>query len=367
MACSLVCRNLSRRLRRAFTLVELLVVIAIIGVLVALLLPAIQAAREAARRAQCATRLKQMGLAAMNHEAANKILPVGGWGWGWAGDPDRGYNVQQPGGWYYNSLDYLEQSALRRLGTDGNAATITVQQRTEGAKRISAPLNEYVCPSRPGSPTKAYTHGTGFVNITIVANTMVARKDYAANAGDRPPSDNAGDTWRSGGGNYTQFGPAGNTLTLTSFTRHFQMLHGYGAYLPANGVVGVASECELSHIEDGTSNTIWVGEKYINDKMYDAIAGGDNNGNDQGWDCAADVDNLRWTMDPPKPDEWVDPLNGGLNSHRSTQVFGSAHTAGCQFVYCDGSGHMISYDVDPAVFHSMGNRYDGETNGSPTP
>jgi prepilin-type processing-associated H-X9-DG protein/prepilin-type N-terminal cleavage/methylation domain-containing protein len=49
--------------RRAFTLVELLVVIAIIGVLIALLLPAVQAAREAARRANCASNMRQIGLA----------------------------------------------------------------------------------------------------------------------------------------------------------------------------------------------------------------------------------------------------------------------------------------------------------------
>ena len=64
--------------KRGFTLVELLVVIAIIGILVALLLPAIQAAREAARRAQCQTNLKQIVLAALNHESTKKNLPSSG-------------------------------------------------------------------------------------------------------------------------------------------------------------------------------------------------------------------------------------------------------------------------------------------------
>ncbi len=60
-----------------FTLIELLVVIAIIGVVIAVIAPAMGKAREGARRAQCASNLRQIGIAWQLYlEDHNETFPV---------------------------------------------------------------------------------------------------------------------------------------------------------------------------------------------------------------------------------------------------------------------------------------------------
>lgn len=62
--------------RRAFNLLELLVVIAIIAILAALLLPVLTAARQRAQTANCASNLRQIGIALQSYLTENASFPL---------------------------------------------------------------------------------------------------------------------------------------------------------------------------------------------------------------------------------------------------------------------------------------------------
>jgi prepilin-type N-terminal cleavage/methylation domain-containing protein len=324
--------------RRGFTLVELLVVIAIIGVLVALLLPAVQAAREAARRSQCVNHLKQIGIGFLTHESTHRFLPCSGWSPWVVGDPLLGAGRGQPGGWMYQILPYIEEQTVYDLPNDGDKS-ITPTQRTLALKLQETPITVFNCPSR--RPARPY--GFRLANTWTPHNsgrpTLVARGDYAANAGDGPE------------------GPKFWVKEDKTFAERPEWLFRNFANVnqtpwpPFDGQTGInylGAEVKFQHIMDGSSKTYLVGEKNLNPDAYESDGsadGGDNHSYYQGWDW----DTHRWAADqwPAVPD------TPGLEAY---QQFGSAHPGVWHAVMCDGSVTSIDYGVDIEIHKGFANR-----------
>jgi len=173
--------------RRGFTLVELLVVIAIIGILIALLLPAVQAAREAARRASCSNNIKQLGLALLNYESANQVLPCASVvivraDLASAGNGCSAYNRQS---WMVTLLPFIEQTSLYlqynpmypgqgRTNWCGSANAVKPAGSTV-TPPLSVPISTILCPSDGlGGPTREYGCG-----IYAAGNYMAFQGNYS--------------------------------------------------------------------------------------------------------------------------------------------------------------------------------------------
>jgi prepilin-type N-terminal cleavage/methylation domain-containing protein/prepilin-type processing-associated H-X9-DG protein len=321
---------IARRTRKpGFTLVELLVVIAIIGILVALLLPAVQSAREAARRMQCSNNLKQIGLAALNHENAQGYFPSCGWGWAWVGDPDRGFGKKQPGGWIYSSLPYCEQMTIYnmpKVGAPGSTA-----RKAATTQMCRTPIASFNCPTRrpaklftvtyPGNPNTAYN----------ADNTdKHSRSCYAVNAGSI--------------GNNSIMGSSDPAL----YERDDPSIMNVAA-ATCNGVSYYRSEVSIADISDGTTNTYYAGEKNIDSLQY--LTGGDGADNTSMFQ-GHDWDVVRWTNKDTMP---VADRPG----YQPFSPFGGPHSGGFIAVFCDGSVHKINYSIDADTHTRLGVRNDG--------
>ncbi len=307
------------RSKHGFTLVELLVVITIIGILIALLLPAVQSARESARMVQCKNNLRQLALGCLMHEQVQGHFPANGFNYRWAGDPNRGFGADQPGGWLYNILPFIEQSALRELGKDLDDAG----RRAAGAQVAGTVVSTFICPSRGAAEPFDYTLGGGRYGFMNLNPPKITRSDYAGNAGNRES--------------------------------------GWCAYNTTNhtGVIYSRDGLPAALIRDGASNTYLIGERYIVPEHYNAPG---SSGNDQGWMSGHDFDVFRCTDYRAN-----DPTTSAIYAPRQDrsgvdvrEMFGSAHAV-FHMAMCDGSVQGVSYSIDPEVHWRLGNRKDGES------
>jgi prepilin-type N-terminal cleavage/methylation domain-containing protein/prepilin-type processing-associated H-X9-DG protein len=301
----------------AFTVIELLVVIFIIGILIALLVPAVQVVRESGRITQCKNNLRQLGLGLLQHEQTQGRFPSNGWGYRWTGEPDRGTGPNQPAGWIYNILPYLEQPQMRELGLRESGAA----RQASLSQLIQTPLPVLMCRNRavkraPLNPVSA--------PFNAQFAPLVARTDYAVNEGDFIP----------------RGGPGPGTLAEGDDPRF-----PWPDTSRVTGICYLRSQIYLAQIRDGQSHTYLVGEKYVMvDKYFDVT----DPGYDQHPYCGVDLDINRWTASPPRAD--------GLAP--GERMFGSGHPAGCNFVFCDGAVRTVRYEIDPELHRRLGNRQD---------
>ena len=297
-------------MRRAFTLIELLVVIAIIGILIALLLPAVQKVREAAQRSQCQNNLKQLALAAHNHEGVYGRFPPG-------------LNITMPPAlrfpptpvpgqsfsWIEALLEFFEQDNLKKSMNFVTANGADSQYAKGNCDSPDAPgaqtIKILLCPSDrlPSPPVQIYG-----------GNYHLGLTSYGGNAGS-----------------------VSMVYTLQKF----------------DGVLYTNSAVRPGDIIDGTSNTIMIGERFHYDPNFANIS------DYAGWAWA----NANSTEDyllgagltganvhTGTPINWMVPDGQGANvlyQQPRFNAFGSGHPGGANFAFADGSVRFLTNGIDP--------------------
>jgi prepilin-type N-terminal cleavage/methylation domain-containing protein/prepilin-type processing-associated H-X9-DG protein len=319
--------------RRGFTLIELLVVIAIIGVLVGLLLPAVQQVRATAQRTQCQNNLRQIGLALFGVHDRTGSFPAAyisnlqpGTQPSQDVNGDGTWNEIGPGwGWGAYILNEVEQGAVfNQLNFN-----LDIKDPANAAGRNQT-IKVFTCPS--GANTDPFTVVDGNGNPLLDANNQPITVAY---------------------GSYVGVNGAPNGVTSDCYDNN-------GAFIRNQRLA-------VKDITDGTSNTLFVGERCSAMSLTSWV------GAVQG--CV--VPDLKY---PDLPDQLANAegdsalvLCHGSLTHLPNDklVFdadatSSYHAAGVNFLFCDGSVHCIGSSITPTVYQALCTRNGGENIDDPS-
>jgi len=297
--------TISKRTARkaGFTLVELLVVIAIIGILIGMLLPAVQQVREAARRIQCANNCRQIGLATLNYESSFRRYPSG-----WT-TSDTSDATGLPGwAWSAEILPFLEAG---NLASEIDLRVAITDLRHEDV--LDVVVQAYLCPSDPAQE---------LVDLTSEVSTTVGNE---GGSGTRDATDTT----------------TSMSVGRSNYSGVFGSLEVEDDPFKGNGIFFGNSQIGVRNVRDGTSNTMFFGERR----------------NDRGA--------VIWLGVLPDVAEPFARIVGATDNtphgpNEGFEEFGSYHPGGINVTFADGSTQFVDDQIADIVFQGLGSRNGGE-------
>jgi prepilin-type processing-associated H-X9-DG protein len=283
---------------------------AIIAILMALLLPAVQKVRAAADKMRCGNNLKQIGIAIHNYHNDYGALP-----------PAR-YNWNGSVSWAVIIAPYVEQDNLHKQWDITQFYYVHPQQLRE------TQIGFYYCPARrsPGAQMISVSGDipdTGWPSTLHYSGSLA---DYACASGEEAAEYN---TDRARGsiirGNWT-YAPGAPPYIMRLWS----------------------SNTTFASITDGTSNTIFIGEKHVPIDRFGQVGVGDG---------------AVFNGDHPHVNMRIGGPGYGLARSPKDAFniqFGSYHTSGiCQFVFGDGHVEGISPSIATSTLGLLMMRNDG--------
>ena len=306
-----------------FTLVELLVVIAIIGVLIAMLLPAIQAAREAARRASCKNNLRQIGIALHGYHDVWHMLPPGWLAYDEAtGEPQP---EGEPGwGWAARILPFIEEGAVSETLID---LDLPITHADNELARLTV-LDVMRCPSDDPPNVFGLMAEHGDDEDDDASSAMFSAEAHGHDDGFLV---------ELAGSNYVG--------VFGTFDIEHDPAEG-------NGLFYHHSRIPFRMIADGLSTTFMVGERssHLGFSTWVGVVAEA----EEAMDRVLGVCERTPNANPAEYDE-----EGEIDA------FSSRHVTGTHFVMADGSVHLISDEIEVAVYQALATRAGGEVDVVP--